>query len=97
MTHGADGHVSGVASTVNLVKSRHSMSTREALIQEINKQPEALLREVQQFMAFLVEQHRREHAANHWPERYFDRTAGAFAGESLERPPQLPFEQREEW
>ena len=73
------------------------MSTREALIQEINKQPEALLREVQQFMAFLVEQHRRENAANGWPETYFDRTAGAFAGEPLERPPQLPFEQREEW
>ena len=67
------------------------------MIQEINKQPEALLREVQQFMAFLVDQHRREHAANDWPERYFDRTAGAFAGEPLERPPQLPFEQRKEW
>ncbi len=67
------------------------------MIQEINKQPDELLREVQHFMAFLVEQRSRESAANGWPERYFDRTAGAFAGEPLERPPQLPFEQREEW
>ncbi len=95
--HGADGHVSRVASAVNLVKLRHIMSTREALIQEINKQPEALLRKVQHFMAFLVEQRSRESAANGWPERYFDRTVGAFAGEPLERPPQLPFEQHEEW
>ncbi len=32
-----------------------------------------------------------------WPARYFEQTAGACADESLERPPQLPFEKREEW
>ena len=67
------------------------------MIQEINKQPEELLREVQHFMAFLVEQRSRESTANGWPENYFGRTAGAFADEPLQRPPQLPFEQREEW
>jgi len=36
-------------------------------------------------------------AAEAWPAGYFQKTAGAFAGEQLERPPQLPFEKREEW
>ncbi|PWU20169.1 MAG: hypothetical protein C5B50_04570 [Verrucomicrobia bacterium] len=79
------------------------MSAREALIEEILKQPEPLLRELQRYLAYLVE---REKHSNHgsspsmvscWPKGYFERTAGAFAGEPLERPPQLPFEKREEW
>jgi hypothetical protein len=32
-----------------------------------------------------------------WPHDYFEKTAGAFADEPFERPPQLPFEKREEW
>ena len=32
-----------------------------------------------------------------WPRGYFEKTAGAFANEPFERPPQLPFEKREEW
>jgi len=32
-----------------------------------------------------------------WPRDYFEKTAGAFANEPFERPPQLPFEKREEW
>jgi len=79
------------------------MSTREALIQEILKQPEPLLRQLQQYLAFLLEQ--QKHGANGtsvpaaeaWPAGYFQETAGAFAGEPLERPPQLPFEKRAEW
>ena len=73
------------------------MSTHEALIAEINKQPEALVREVQHYLAFLVGEQRRQDSANGWPEGYFERTAGAFAKEPLERPPQLPFEEREDW
>ena len=38
-----------------------------------------------------------EAASNGWPSRYFEQTAGALADEPLERPPQLPFEKREEW
>ena len=79
------------------------MSTREALIQEIEKLPEPVLREVRHYLAFLLELERREsngkaaQPTDSWPEGYFERTAGAFAGEPFERPPQLPFEKREEW
>jgi hypothetical protein len=79
------------------------MSTREALIQEILKQPEPVLRELQHYLASLVEhQQNRTNgisapAAETWPAGYFQKTAGAFAGEPLERPPQLPFEKRQEW
>jgi predicted DNA-binding antitoxin AbrB/MazE fold protein len=32
-----------------------------------------------------------------WPERYFERTAGALAGEDFERPPQGELPAREAW
>ena len=32
-----------------------------------------------------------------WPPGYFERTFGSFRDEPLERPAQLPYEQREEW
>ena len=35
--------------------------------------------------------------ADGWPPGYFERTAGSFAGEPLERPPQGTAEQRENW
>jgi hypothetical protein len=79
------------------------MSTREALIQEILKQPDSLLRELQHYLAFLVDLHQRESNGDSrkvptaWPAGYFENTAGAFANEPLERPVQLPFEKREEW
>jgi len=79
------------------------VSTREALIHEILRQPEPVLRELQHYLAFLAE-HQKKGAngtptpgAEAWPAGYFQKTAGAFAGEQLERPPQLPFEKREEW
>jgi len=79
------------------------MSAREALIQEILKQPEPVLRELQRYLTILVE-HQQSGAkatptpsVEAWPAGYFETTAGAFAGEPLERPPQLPFEKREEW
>lgn len=40
---------------------------------------------------------RLEAAASSSAKQSFDQTAGAFAGEPLERPPQLSFEKREEW
>ncbi len=79
------------------------MSTRDALIQELMKQPEQVLREVQHYLDSLVEHEShngngtKPKVSSAWPEKYFERTAGAFAGESFERPPQLPFEKREEW
>jgi hypothetical protein len=78
------------------------MSTQEALIEEIKKQPEPVLKELQHYLAFLIEQRSRETTAassqrGRWPERYFEMTAGALKDEPLERPPQLPCEKREEW
>lgn len=41
------------------------MSAREALIQEIQKQPEPLLQELRHYLAFLVEQYQREAVATY--------------------------------
>ncbi|MBI3850620.1 MAG: hypothetical protein HY298_10175 [Verrucomicrobia bacterium] len=77
------------------------MSTRDALIQELMKQPEEVLREVRRYLASVVEHQTHNGngagATTTWPEGYFQRTAGAFANEQFERPSQLPFENREEW
>ena len=66
------------------------------------KQPEPVLLEMRHHLDSLVkhEAHNGNGAkpkAPVWPEEYFERTAGAFAGEPFERPAQLPFEKREEW
>jgi hypothetical protein len=80
------------------------MSTRDTLIQQLMKQPEQVLLEMQHHLDSLVKHDAHNGDGNGskggtsaWPEKYFERTAGAFAGEPLERPPQLPFEKREEW
>jgi len=38
-----------------------------------------------------------ERDAMGYPEGYFERTAGSFANEPLERPPQPPLEERADW
>jgi hypothetical protein len=78
------------------------MSTRDALIQELMKQPEQVLLEIQHHLDSLTKPHSHngngaKTAASAWPKDYFEKTAGALAGEQFERPPQLPFEKREEW
>ncbi len=77
------------------------MSTRDALIQELMKQPEKVLRDVRRYLESLTghESNGGNGASTSavWPERYFEHTAGAFANEPFERPSQLPFEKREEW
>lgn len=77
------------------------MSTRESLLEEINRHPEPLLKELQNYLAVLVEQRGKNGGGTAtkagWPEDYFEATAGAFAQEPLERPPQLPLERREAW
>jgi hypothetical protein len=78
------------------------MSTRDALIQELMKQPEQVLLEIQHHLDSLTKHQAHngngtKTGASAWPKGYFERTAGAFAGEHFERPPQLPFEKREEW
>jgi len=64
------------------------------------KQPEPVLREVQRHLDSLTGHQNGNGAAaktNTWPEGYFEQTAGAFANEPFERPPQPPFEKREDW
>jgi hypothetical protein len=77
------------------------MSTKDSLIQEIMNQPEPLLREVQHYLAFLLELEKRSNAPNGtvstWPDGYFEATAGAFENEPFERPAQLAFEKRQDW
>ncbi len=75
------------------------MSTREELIQELMKQPEQVLQKIRRYLDSLPEHHNGngKTKAGMWPDRYFERTSGAFASEPLERPPQLPFERRGEW
>jgi hypothetical protein len=79
------------------------MDTREALIEEIRRQPELLQRELHRYLKVLLEQQDRETGglapvpADEWPDHYFEATAGAFADEPFERPSQVPPEQREEW
>jgi len=77
------------------------MSTREALIKEISKQPDSVLRELHHYLTFLIQLQQREsnggpaHFQTLWPEGYFQMTTGAFANEHFERPAQLPFEKRQ--
>jgi hypothetical protein len=77
------------------------MSTKDSLVQEIMNQPESVLREVQHYLAFLIELENRSDTGNAlvstWPDRYFEATAGAFENESFERPAQLAFERRQDW
>ena len=76
------------------------MSTRDVLIQKIEKQPDWILKEVDLFLDFLAS--RQAHAdpspeSLGWPSGYFEETTGSFADEPLDRPQQLPYEKREEW
>lgn len=65
------------------------------MIEEILKLPDPLLGELQRYVALLVEG--RSSASKGWPAGYFQKTAGSFAGQPLERPEQLDFEKRQEW
>jgi len=75
------------------------MRTREELIQELMKQPEQVLQKVRHYLDSLPEHQNGNGAAKAgvWPDQYFERTSGVFADEPLDRPPQLPFESREDW
>jgi hypothetical protein len=79
------------------------MSPRDALIREIMKLPEPLLRELRTYLDYLIGRQAfeanpaNESTARDWPKGYFERTAGAFANEPLERPAQLPAEKRDPW
>ena len=72
------------------------MSIREQLIQEIERQPEPVLRELQQYFSHLIHLQNLPSESD-WPPGYFQSTAGAFADEPFERPSQLPMETRQNW
>jgi Protein of unknown function (DUF2281) len=59
------------------------MNTREQLKQEVEQLPELLAQEVLDFLLFV----RNRHAAK-WPPGLFEKTAGAWQGDPLERAPQ---------
>jgi len=44
-----------------------------------------------------VELAERDDLSPEWPASYFEETAGAFMGESFERPPQGPLPNRDQW
>jgi hypothetical protein len=76
-----------------------SVSAKDVLIQEIQRQPEAVLNEVLDFLKVLLEKRRASATtslADSWPVGYLE-LFGAFAGEPWERPPQLAEETREDW
>lgn len=64
---------------------------------EIEHAIEALPPREVEALAVWLENRRAAARANGWPPGYFERTAGSFAGEPLERPPQGTAEQRERW
>jgi hypothetical protein len=63
----------------------HYMSTREALLREIEKQAEPILKQVQDYLAFLTQPGGPQSPNSTWPPDYFKKTAGAFANESFDR------------
>lgn len=65
------------------------MTVIEQLKQEAEQLPEPLAQEVLDFLRFIRERH---HTG--WPPGFFERTAGAWQGEPLERAPQGEPEQR---
>lgn len=67
------------------------MTAIEQLRQEVEKLSEPLAQEVLDFVLFVREKH-----GTGWPPGFFNRTAGAWKGEPLERSPQGEPEQRME-
>jgi hypothetical protein len=84
--------------------SRCGVSVMNRLAQELDaklrsldpdraQQLEAMVREA----IMKAENGVAEESASQWPEGYFERTAGALAGETFERPPQGQLPNRDEW
>ena len=65
------------------------MTAIEQLKQEAERLSEPLAQEVLDFLLFVREKH-----GTGWPPELFERTAGAWKGEPLERAPQSEPEQR---
>jgi hypothetical protein len=65
------------------------MNTREQLKQEVDQLPELLAQEVLDFLLFVRNRHNSA-----WPPGLFEKTAGAWQGDALEREPQGDTAQR---
>ncbi len=84
------------------------MSTREALIRDIEQQPDHVVEELHHFVNFLQnsqsarQAYKDKKAAGEvgergWPIGYFEKYYGILADVPFERPPQPPMEKREDW
>ena len=76
------------------------MSSREVLVEELRRQPDAVARKLLDYLHALVPESAQNGAAT-LPQgnfaTYWNRYYGAFDGEVWEEPPELPAEKREEW
>ena len=66
----------------------------EALAESVEKRAADTGLTVSRYVADLIQ---KEIASPEWPEGFFERVAGSWRGESLERPPQPLLEERESW
>jgi hypothetical protein len=76
------------------------MSTAEMAIAELKNAPEAVAREALEFIVALKRRAKIQttgHDAMGYPLGYFQRTAGSFANEPLERPEQAPLDPAPVW
>jgi hypothetical protein len=69
------------------------MTTTEKTLAELMQELSPTLhQQVRDFVEFLIEKERREHAqqteTNDWPEVWFERTAGSISDPTFVRPPQ---------
>ena len=62
------------------------------LADQVKERAKSDKRTVSQYLADLV----KKEVADEWPPDFFERLVGGWEGEPLERPPQLPYETREE-
>jgi hypothetical protein len=77
-----------------------NMSTAEMAIAELKNAPEAVAREALEFIVALKRRAKSQTAGLDpmgYPLGYFERTAGSFVNEPLERPEQAPLDPAPVW
>ena len=92
--HPRPGHgiLAGMSPIVRELDARlHALDARTA------RMVEQLVRDALQLASEKMARPGGNVAGAGWPDHYFERTAGALAGETFERPPQGSPEERETW
>jgi hypothetical protein len=72
------------------------MSAKEALLRELNQQPDAVARKLLDYLHSLVPASQSGGAQGHFGS-YWTRYYGAFDSEAWEEPAEQPLEKREDW